>query len=229
MSLALGIEGSPAQVRGVAFDWGGVMTVGTFDGRAIVRLAELYDVDPELMRPQYLALMELFEVGAFDLPTFQERLSQALGLHVSEAAFQQAFLDAPLERPEAYALIAAIPDDLAVGVLSNNVPVLCDRVRQDPRLARVERFVFSNEIGVRKPDASAYMALAEALRLPPHEIVFVDDNAGNIEAARALGFQGLLLDEPGPFAMRWRQALPALAHLVDGPAWQERDEPGDRS
>lgn len=223
------VEGSPAQVRGVAFDWGGVMTVGTFDGRAILRLAELYGVDAETMGSAYLALMELFEVGAFDLPTFQDRLSQAIGRHVDEGAFQQAFLDAPLERPEAYALIAAIPDDLAVGVLSNNVPVLCDRVRQDPRLTRVERFVFSNEIGVRKPDASAYMALAEALRLPPHEIVFVDDNAHNVEAARALGFQALLLDEPAAFARRWRQALPTLAHLVDGPGWRERDEADDRA
>lgn len=216
-------DGAAAPIRGIAFDWGGVMTVGTFNGRAIQRLAQLYGMTPEAMQTPFLTLMDLFEVGAFDLPTFQERLSQELGRHVDEAAFQQAFLDAPLERPEAYALIAAIPQDFAVGVLSNNVPVLCDRVRQDPRLARVERFVFSNEIAVRKPDATAYMALAEALRLPPHEIVFVDDHPHNIEAADALGFHGLLLDQPGLFAQRWRQALPTPAHLVDGPGWRGDD------
>ena len=210
---------SPTAVRGVAFDWGGVFTVGTFDGRAIARLAELFGVDTAALRPHYLELMEVFEVGGFDLPTFTERLSRAVGREVEAAAFRQAFLDAPLERPGMYALVAGIPDELAVGMLSNNVPELCDRVRDDPRTARIERFLFSNELGVRKPDPAAFMALAEALQLAPHEIAFVDDHAGNVAAARGLGFEALLLDTPAAFAERWRSALPAVAHLVDGPAW----------
>ena len=205
--------------RGIAFDWGGVFTVGTFDGRAIARLAHLYDVPEAALRPHYLELMELFEVGGFDLSAFAERLSRTIGHHVDAGAFREAFLDAPLERPAAYALLAGIPDGYAVGMLSNNVPVLCDRVRADPRTARIERFVFSNEIGARKPDAVAFMALAEGLQLAPHDIVFVDDAAANVEAARALGFQALLLDTPAAFAARWRSALPALAHLTEGPGW----------
>jgi FMN phosphatase YigB (HAD superfamily) len=211
---------SPQGLRGVAFDWGGVFTVGTFDGRAIARLARLFEVDEGAVRPAYLELMELFEIGGFDLPTFTERLSRSLGRDVDPGAFREAFLEAPLERPEMYALVAGIPEELAVGMLSNNVPVLCDRVRDDPRCARIERFVFSNEIGVRKPDAAAFMALAESLQLAPHEIVFVDDHPGNVEAARGLGFEALWLDTPASFASRWRAALPALAHLVEGSGWE---------
>lgn len=210
---------SAAAPRGIAFDWGGVFTVGTFDGRAIARLARLYEVPEAQLRPHYLGLMELFEVGGFDLPAFSERLSRAIGRDVDAGAFREAFLDAPLERPAAYALLAGIPDGYAVGMLSNNVPVLCDRVREDPRTARIERFVFSNEIGARKPDAVAFMALAEGMQLAPHDIVFVDDAAANVEAAQALGFQALLLDTPAGFAARWRAALPALAHLTADPGW----------
>ena len=210
---------SPRGLRGVAFDWGGVFTVGTFDGRAIARLARLFGVDEAVLRPAYLELMELFEVGGFDLPGFTERLSRSLGRDVDAGAFREAFVDAPVERPEMYALVAGLPDELAVGMLSNNVPVLCDRVRDDPRCARIERFLFSNEIGVRKPDAAAFMALAEALQLAPHEIVFIDDHPGNVRAAQGLGFEAVLLDTPAAFAARWRAALPALAHLVEGPGW----------
>jgi putative hydrolase of the HAD superfamily len=209
-----------AAPRGIAFDWGGVFTVGTFDGRAIARLARLYDVPEAELRPHYLGLMELFEVGGFDLPAFTARLSRAIGRDVDAGAFREAFLDAPLERPAAYALLAGIPDGFAVGMLSNNVPVLCDRVREDPRTARIERFVFSNEIGARKPDAVAFMALAEGMRLAPHDIVFVDDATANVEAARALGFRALLLDTPAAFAARWRAELPELAHLTEGAGWQ---------
>jgi putative hydrolase of the HAD superfamily len=210
-------------VKGIAFDWGGVFTVGTFDGRAIERLAALLDLPVGAVRLPYLEFMELFEVGAFDLPTFQGRLTAALGRDADEAAFRTAFLDAPLERTATYALLPGIPDEYAVGMLSNNVPVLCDRVRDDPRAARIERFVFSNEIGVRKPDPAAYMALADALQLAPHEIVFVDDAERNVVAARSLGFQALLLDAPDLFAARWRATLPDLAHLVDAPGWSASD------
>jgi putative hydrolase of the HAD superfamily len=212
---------SPPAIRGIAFDWGGVFTVGTFDGRAIARLAELFGIDGSDLRPHYLELMETFEIGGFDLPTFTERLSRAVGHDVDADAFRQAFLDAPLERTDMYTLLAGIPDQLAVGMLSNNVPELCDRVRDDPRTARIEKFVFSNEIGVRKPDATAFMALAEALQLAPHKIVFVDDHAGNIAAARGLGFEALLIDSAAGFAERWRTTLPQLAHLADGPAWAD--------
>jgi putative hydrolase of the HAD superfamily len=210
-------------IKGIAFDWGGVFTVGTFDGRAIERLARLWDLPVATVRGPYLELMEHFEVGAFDLPTFQARLSAALDRDADETAFRTAFLDAPLERAATYALLPGIPDEYAVGMLSNNVPVLCDRVRDDARTGRIERFVFSNEIGVRKPDPTAYMALAEALQLAPHEIVFVDDAPRNVVAAQSLGFQALLLDAPVTFAARWRATLPDLAYLVDGPGWSESD------
>ena len=210
-------------IKGIAFDWGGVFTVGTFDDRAIERIARLLELPAAAVRGPYLELMELFEIGAFDLPTFQARLGASLGRDADEAPFRSAFLDAPRERAATYALLPGIPDEYAVGMLSNNVPVLCDRVRDDARTARIERFVFSNEIGVRKPDPAAYMALAEALQLAPHEIVFVDDATRNVVAAQALGFQALLLDAPVTFATRWRATLPDLAHLVDGPGWSESD------
>ncbi len=206
-------------IKAIAFDWGGVFTVGTFDGRAIERLAALFDVSVARLRPEYLHLMEVFEVGGFDLPTFHTRLATALGREVGEAEFRAAFLDAAVERSAMYALLAGLPDEHAVGMLSNNVPLLCDRVRDDPRTARIERFVFSNELGVRKPDTSAFMALAEALQTAPAQTVFVDDAVANVEAARALGFHALLLDTPAGFAERWRTTLPDLAHLVDGPGW----------
>ncbi len=206
-------------VRGVAFDWGGVFTVGTFDGRAIARLARLYGVDEAALRPHYLALMAVFEVGGLDLPTFAERLSRAIGREVDADAFREAFLDAPRERPAMYDLLAGIPPEYTVAMLSNNVPVLCDRVRDDPRTARIERFVFSHEIGVRKPAPAAFAALAAAMALPPEAIAFVDDAPRNLDAARALGFRALLLDTPAAFAARWRDALPELAPLVDGPGW----------
>jgi putative hydrolase of the HAD superfamily len=194
----------------VAFDWGGVMTKGTFDSSAVVALAALVGTTPEALDDTYLRLMERFEVGEYDLPGFHSRFSAATGTATPIDAFRAAFLGAVRERPAMYALIGSLPANLTVGVLSNNVPELCDVVRDDPRLSRVEAFVFSNEIGVRKPRREAFDALTAALGTPPELTVFVDDNRDNIEACTELGFTGLLIDTPAAFARRWRAALPSI-------------------
>jgi len=217
--LVAGLAGEAPTIRAIAFDWGGVFTVGTFDARAVRALAALSQRSEDEVGSVYYPLMEHFEVGAFDLPGFHVQLTRALGVDIDIERFRETFLSAPLERPAMYQLLAAIPERYAVGVLSNNVAELCDRFRNDPRSARVEQFVFSNEIAVRKPDAAAFAALTEALALPPSATVFIDDNADNIAACQALGFHGLLVDSAGGFAERWRLLLPDLAHLVDGADW----------
>ncbi len=219
MSAAAAAATDDGPIRAIAFDWGGVFTEGTFDARAVTALATLFGRPEDVVAGSYYPLMEHLEVGAFDLPGFQARLERELGVATDGAAFRAAFLDAPLERAAMYEVLAGIPERYGVAMLSNNAPELCDRVRTDPRMARIEHFVFSNEVGVRKPDAAAFAALTEALALPPHATVFIDDNAHNVAACETLGFRGVLLDTPGRFAERFRALLPDLGHLVTGPAW----------
>ena len=192
----------------IAFDWGGVMTRGTFDSSAVVALARLIGAEPTTLEPVYLRLMEGFEVGEFDMDGFHARFGAATGSAAPLDEFRATFLGAVNERPAMYDLIGSLPTRYTVGVLSNNVPELCDTVRADPRLARVETFVFSNEIGVRKPHSAAFEALTLALDTPPERTVFVDDNRDNVTASEALGFTGLLIDTLRAFAARWRAALP---------------------
>lgn len=211
-------------LQGIAFDWGGVLTVGTFDARANARLAGHYGVAADALWPHYQALMKRFEVGAYDLNGFRAALNARLGLVLSAEVFEPAFLDAPLQRPAMYRLLASIPRGYRVGMLSNNVPVLCDRVRHDPRAARIEHFVFSNEISARKPETAAFEALVAAMNLPAAQVLFVDDHPANISAAAAFGLQALLIDTPAGFASRWRAALPELAGLVSHDFWASDNE-----
>jgi putative hydrolase of the HAD superfamily len=54
-----------------------------------------------------------------------------------------------------------------------------------------ETVVDSAFVGMRKPDAGIYELTLERLGLPAQECVFVDDLAINVDAARALGMQGV--------------------------------------
>lgn len=195
----------------IAFDWGGVFTRGTFDSSAIVDLAKLIGVASEYLEPRYLALMAEFETGAFDMEGFHQRFCAATESRPRFDRFEATFLGAVREREPMYRLVASLDGRFKLGMLSNNVEQLCDNVRQDPRLASFAAFVFSNEIAVRKPHPDAFAALSGALDLPSSEIVFIDDNEKNIEAANGLGFRGLLLDDLPSFAQRWREILPSAA------------------
>jgi putative hydrolase of the HAD superfamily len=197
-------------IDAIAFDWGGIFTEGTFDSQAHVDLASLYSLAPAAIEADYLELMKVFEAGAFDLPGFKDALETRLGVNeVALDAFRNTFLGAVRERPAMYDVVRAIPERFTLGMLSNNVPELCDRVRSDVRLERMDgRFVFSNEIKVRKPDEEAYAHLEDALAVPAAHAVFIDDAAHNIEAAAQFGFHTIHLTDMDAFHAQWRELLP---------------------
>lgn len=202
-------------IDAIVFDWGGIFTEGTFDGSAVADLAAATERSPEHIGETYYPLMAQFEVGAFDLDEFHRRFTAGTGTSLSYDAFARTFLGAVRERTAMYAVLGSIPSRYAVGVLSNNVPVLCDRVRSDPRMRRVERWVFSNEIGVRKPDPRAFEALTDTMGVPPERTVFIDDSADNIRACVDLGFRGIHLEDMTGFVASWRALLPDVPTGLD--------------
>jgi len=46
---------------------------------------------------------------------------------------------------------------------------------------------YSCELGVAKPDGAYFTAILDRLALSPDRVLFIDDNAKNVEAARAVG------------------------------------------
>jgi HAD superfamily hydrolase (TIGR01509 family) len=57
-----------------------------------------------------------------------------------------------------------------------------------PFLARFRGITVSGRIGLVKPDAAIYRHHADAFGLAPANTLFIDDNAANVAAARAVGW-----------------------------------------
>lgn len=60
-----------------------------------------------------------------------------------------------------------------------------------PWLEYFDHKVFSGEMGVVKPDAEIYHACLRGLEVQPEQALFIDDNAANVEGARALGIESV--------------------------------------
>ncbi len=182
--------------RHVAFDWGGVFTLGTFDGYSTERLAAHFGRDLTEVRRHYFALVHHLEVGEWTLPAFWQELAARLNLRGVPYADFEALYTGSVRRNEAmYDLLTRLPAGVRVGLLSNNYPVVSDVLREEAAFARFDALVFSNELGHKKPAPEAFDALALALGVPPEECAFVDDVAENIAAAERSGFHGLLYQE----------------------------------
>jgi 2-haloacid dehalogenase len=79
-----------------------------------------------------------------------------------------------------------------------------------PFLEWFDGIVISGEVRVAKPDRRIYEALLERYELEPGSIVFIDDVAENVDAARALGIRSIRFTDGAAL----RRELIALGVLV---------------
>ena len=79
-----------------------------------------------------------------------------------------------------------------------------------PFLEWFDGMVISGEVRVAKPDRRIYEALLERYELEPGSIVFIDDVAENVDAARALGIRSIRFTDGAAL----RRELIALGVLV---------------
>ncbi|MEQ8403906.1 MAG: HAD family phosphatase [Oceanicaulis sp.] len=63
-----------------------------------------------------------------------------------------------------------------------------------PAIARFDAHVVSGQEGVIKPDPKIYDITIERIAHAPADVVFIDDRADNIAAAKAAGFQGVVFE-----------------------------------
>lgn len=73
-----------------------------------------------------------------------------------------------------------------------------------PFLEWFDGLVISGREGVIKPDSAIYRLLCERHDIEPADATFIDDSAGNVAAAIALGFDGIVFTDPDQLAAELR-------------------------
>lgn len=110
-------------------------------------------------------------------------------------------------RPEAEALVAdARAAGLRTGILTNETELIYGRAAMDPIpiLSAVDAFVDATVTGIMKPDPAAYALALDALGLPAHRVLFVDDQPVNVAGATAADLAAVhfdLTDVAGSFKL----------------------------
>jgi putative hydrolase of the HAD superfamily len=203
----------------VLWDYGGVFTPSPFgaahayataqgvDPDTMVRIVfGTYDIDSDHAWHQ----LERGELSFVDALTQIKSEAEAAGFRFDTGEMFSGMMADEVDRTVVTdAVRAARARGLRTAIVTNNVREYGDAWRA--RLAIDELFdvvVDSCEEGVRKPDPAIYLTALQRLGVEdPARAVFLDDFAGNIDAARALGMHGILVGpDPRP-AMEELDAL----------------------
>jgi putative hydrolase of the HAD superfamily len=204
----------PAQPAGLLLDIGGV--VHNTGVRLVGRLAER---EPA-MRP---VIEEIGGIASDRDELWQRMLRRQVsereywaqraaefGAAVGETWDTRAMMRRFYELPEWEWLCAATVELMAdtkaaglrLGALTNDMTAFhgAEWVARQEHLKLFDIIVDASLTGVMKPDPRAFRAGAEALGLPPEQIVFLDDMPWNVEGARQAGMTAVRVpwDDPGP-------------------------------
>jgi putative hydrolase of the HAD superfamily len=187
------------EIRCILFDLGGVL-VELLEEKALMQMCPHLE-DRNQVHDAWVAspAVRAFETGKIGFDQFCESAMADLGIKTTVEAFREAhttFLGNPF--PGAEDLVRAVKERHTVACLSNtNVEHVRGLRERSDLLDVFDHLFLSFETGLVKPDADAFLHVAESVQLLPGEILFIDDKWQNVEAAQLAGLQGFVATSIG--------------------------------
>ncbi len=174
----------------VVFDLGGVLSPS---GQAIADVSRILGVPEEILAGPYWAGRDAYDAGG-SADDYWRGAAGALGRSIDSELVER--LDqadvagwARLAAGAARLLAELTGRGIPLAVLSNAPASLAAAVRASPWSASFQKLIFSSDVGLLKPDPMIYKTAEATLHPPPSGVVFFDDRAVNVAAARTHGWR----------------------------------------
>ncbi len=196
-------------IAAIAFDLGNVL-IKVDHLRFCRGLAELAGWPPqEIYAAVFQSGLESgYDCGRLSSPEFHRRFQARFHLDLPFPRFRDLWNEIfdPLEDMEEVA--ARLARRYPLYLLSNTNPLHFRYVRGRfaPLLKHFRALILSHRVGSRKPEAAIFQALLREVGLPPAQILFTDDNADFVAAARTHGLTAWIFVSPQDFKERLRVA-----------------------
>lgn len=187
-------------IEALVYDFGGVLVEIDF-GRVIARWAELSGADREVLQARFThgPAYQAHERGEIDTAQYFGALRGELGIDLDDAAFLDGW-NAVLggEIVPTMDLVRRLAPTIPQYLFSNTNRAHHARwssLHAGP-LGLLRRHFVSHEIGHRKPERAAFEHVAREIGVAPRRFLFFDDTPANVEGARALGIEAVLVRSP---------------------------------
>ena len=193
---------SKSRIEAGIFDVGGVLISNQME-HVWRDVRETLHLDEPVFRTAWREMGPTLGSGQIDEGEFWRRFLErtgAAGTLPEESLFVREYGRRWSVHQEVLDLVARLKSlGLKTAVLSNTISAHVSHNAEKGLYAPFDVLVFSNEVGLSKPDPAIYRHTLEQLRLAarPEGAFFVDDLEENVTAAQALGMQGILFTDAG--------------------------------
>ncbi len=201
----------PKSVKTILFDLGGVI-ITLYPDRTTQALLKLKSKDQAVQEADLFAnsCFTEYETGKVKCENFLRQLKQLLETQASDEELRDAwnsmlgnFTQANIEvirqlRQQGYQLLLFSNTNVI------HLEEVLKRLRAETDITDLtevfDKVYYSQELGMRKPDKKSFEYILNENKLRPQEVLFIDDNADNIESASTLGMQTILWTRNNPLA-----------------------------
>ena len=176
-------------IDAILFDLGGVLVELAGVDQMIAWSRGISTHDELWRRWLHSDAVRRFETGAIGRDDFAAAVIGEFGCSVGIDEFLAAFTWWPRNvYPGAFELLQSLRDRYRLASVSNTNEIHWDRFSNAWKLDAAFHHNFpSYLVGKLKPDAEYFEHVLEALDVPAARVLFIDDNAINVEAAARLG------------------------------------------
>lgn len=187
---------SKSGVRFVYFDVNGVLV--RFFHRAFSEIAKQSHDSADSIETLFWRHNDTASRGLMSMEEFNHTMGEALGLEGFD--WPNYYMQNLEVMPGMDELVRWTSDHYHVGLLSNNLPGLMDRMRQDGIIpdAPYTAVVDSSKVGAVKPEPKIFETALQLAAVKPNEILLVDDSRANLVAADRLGWHVMWFDDFRP-------------------------------
>ncbi len=187
-------------LHAVVFDFGMVLT-DIPEPTAHAELMRITGLPLERFERLYWADRHAYDEGKLTGIGFWQKLCADAGLPLNPAQIEELNVwDARMWTTQNPAMLKWQEQlkkrGLRTAILSNMGDAVHANIEREFQwLERFDVLVWSYQLGIAKPDPAIYQFVLEKLGTRPEETLFIDDKPVNIEAAHALGMQGIVFSD----------------------------------
>lgn len=200
-------------IKAGIFDVGGVLI--SWDGRYLTDdIKNTLKISDEQFTTHWSRLVSRFDTGQISEDEFWQEFIKATGTNEAlpdTPLFLREFKKRYHPNKEVLKVVRELDEKgMKLAVLSNTITSHTAFLQEQGIYSSFPITVFSQEVGLAKPDPAIYELTLHKLKLQPEQAFFVDDRPENIETARNLGMHGIVFEN----AKKLREAIRGLGVLI---------------
>jgi putative hydrolase of the HAD superfamily len=184
------------KIEALFWDNGGVILTNGWDREARKRAADKFHLDWDDFSDRHELMLNAFETGQATLDQYVQRTVFYRPREFKPEDFKAFMFAQSQPFPEALAFcgkIAASRKYIMAALNNESREINQYRIKQFKLKDCFEVFFSSCYLGVRKPDIQIYRRVMEIMQRQPSACVMIDDRELNLECARELGLQTILV------------------------------------